>query len=419
MLAILLYPGGGMASDVGSGAASWGKQMARAPHRSYTGKEYCREKWNIIMPQMATYGQLSFHEAQNIAAFIGSATDPCGDTWFDKNLLLGGYGALTSERDKDEGETTTTALYAQHIFALLSERLLFQAELEFEKPVSPSADVEFEGAEYLNLTYFAGEHVQATVGKVLNDFNYSNLRLHPVWMNLAITQPWAAGFIPSTTLGGKLGVHWETNKNIFGATLFGGGDSDTNYLEADEMIGLRVGAYLPAKTLEMGLSAARAEENDDETVYGVYAIKKFDRLKLEGELAWDSDRMSHWIGGTVRPWRSKMGSRVSLVTRFQEFRVDEPEHVEGDDHGEEVHADSLNVAREDEHGDEEEHAEENHGEEAGHHALLPGADAKEWFFGFIYDHPAINNLHLRFQAGYVAGSGAAHDGWRAQAAFNW
>jgi len=423
----LLAPAAALAAaDASKGAVSWTKQMARAPHQTFTGKEYCREKWGIIMPQMATYGQLSFHEAQNIATFLGSASQPCGDGWFNQNVLLAGYGAITVQRDNDEGETTSRALYAQHIFVRPSQRTLFQGEFEFAKSLNPSEDVEFEGAEYLNLTYFAGDHTQVTVGKVLNDFNYSNLRLHPVWMNLAVTQPWAAGLVPSTTMGGKVGVHWEANGAILGGTVFGGSKSETRYLEADEMVGARFGAYLPASNLELGVSAAKADENDDKTVYGGYAIKKFTRTKLEGELAADSDRTTFWVGATVNPWQSGWLSRVSLVGRYQEFRVDTPvghaeEEADGHDDGD-AHVDALRLVRNEGHDEGANGVveEPGHGEEGGgHHALLPDADAKEWYLGLVYDHPAMRSVHLRFQAGYVAGSGDAHDGWRAQAAFHW
>ncbi len=461
--AILLVPMQVMAAaptDAGKGAVSWTQQMARAPHRSFTGKEYCSEKWNIIMPQMATYGQLSYHEARNIAAFLGSATEPCGDSWFAKNVLLGGYGAITHVRDDDEKESTTDALYAQHFFVNFTDRLQLQGELEFEKPLSPSGSGEFEGAEYLNLTYFAGDHVQLTAGKILNDFNYSNLRLHPVWMNLAIDAPWAAGFIPGTTQGGKIGVHHELNGAILGGTIFGGNENTSRRLAADEMVGGRFGVYLPERKLEFGVSAAEAEVNNNETVYGGYAIKKFPKLKLEGELAKDSDRMSYWIGATARPWTNNDSwwSRFSLVARFQEFDLDEAPghaeedvhaddevHEEGDAHDEvgEVHVEGLRFAANEDHGAEEVghieeeaghadeeaghedgevgHADEEvgHADEGGHHAALPEGDAKEWYFGVNYDHPPMKNVHFRLQAGYFSGSGLAHDGWRARASFHW
>jgi len=389
------------APDAGKGAVSWTQQMARAPHRTFTGKEYCKEKWDIIMPQMATYGQLSFHEARNIAAFLGSASKPCGDSWFDKNVLLAGYGVLTTQRDNDTHESETEAEYAQHLFIKFSDRTLFQSEFEFAKHLDPSEDAEFEGAEYFNLTYFAGDHVDVSVGKILNDFNFSTLRLHPAWMNLAGNLPWTAQFLPHTTMGGKIGAHWETNGAILGGTVYGGSDSETKYLEADEMVGGRFGAYLPASNLEFGVSAAKADANDDKTVYGAYAIKKFTRGKLEGEVAADSDRSSFWVGGTYQPWQSEVLSRVSLVTRFQNYHTNEPMH-----HDEDEHVDAaINVASAD--------------EEEEHHGALPEGNAKEWYLGLVYDHPAIRSVHFRLQAGYVAGSGEAHDGWRAQAAFHW
>jgi len=399
-------------ADPGQGAVSWSQQMPRAPHRIYTGKELCREQWGIVMSQMATYGQLSFKEAQNIAAFLGASSKPCGDSWAAKNVLLAGYGAVTWNRDNDEGETTIDSLYAQHIFVRPSEHTLVQAELEFAKPLDPAGDLTFEGLEYLNLSFFPGNHVQVSLGKLLSDFNYSNLRLHPVWMNLAVTQPWAAGLVPRVTMGGKIGVHGKVDGAIIGGTLFGGNDSETKYLEAQQVFGGRAGAYLPARGLEFGVSMAETDLNGDQTVYGAYGIKRFTRAKLEGEFAATSDQTTYWLGVTVRPWQSRGGwlSRFSMVTRYQEISVDQ--EAGGDAHeADEDHAAGLRAASSA--GGEEEEGE-------GHHSALPAADAKEWYFGVMYDHPtALERLHLRFQAGYVKGSGAASDGWRAQAAFHW
>ena len=41
-------------AQIAGGLNAWAKHMPRAPHATYIGQEYCREKWQIVLPQMVT-----------------------------------------------------------------------------------------------------------------------------------------------------------------------------------------------------------------------------------------------------------------------------------------------------------------------------------------------------------------------------
>ena len=423
-------------SQIVSGLNAWAKHMPRAPHATYIGQEYCREKWQIILPQMVTYAQMPFSQARDIAQYMGMNTQPCADNWVARHILLGGFGnvGLTVE----DGEETLDLTYAQHLFSLLAPRLLLQFEGEFSAPLYPDPDLQFDGVEYLNLTYFLGDRFSLKGGKVLNDFLFSNLRLHPSWITPYQDMPWVSALAPATTLGGKLGWNVGLGKGLLlVGTVFGGEGSTSRYFAAGKMVGARIGGFIPKHRLEFGVSGV-GNFNARDPVIGAYIIKKWTTVTLHGETAADKDRFLYWVGTTYKPWAGKSGllSRLGVVGRWQQVAVLHQSDDEAEeDHDEETgdHTDTDNdlahrnaanriITRSEEEGHDEaedgEAGEHGAGDGGAHHGVIPSDDAQELYLGVIYDH-AWKRIHVRFKIGGAIGFGEARDMFLTSIAFHW
>ncbi len=411
----------GAKEDLAAGASGWGKQMQRAPHPAFAGPEFCKDKWRIILSQMSTYGQLKYDEAMNIAGFVQLAAPDCADDWLSKHVLFSGYGGVGFAVDED-GEYESGTAYSQQIYALLRDRLLLQVEGEFTRPFSSEYSTEFEGFDYLNLTYFLNNNVHASAGKLLSDFNFSNIRLHPGWINPYAELPWSTSFTPMSTLGGKLSFTKDVREGVnVHATVWGGVESSGRYFDAQQLAGVRLGASLPKHRLEVGTSFALVGDEAD-PVLGAYFIKKWTDFDFSGELAVDDNRLTYWAGSTFRPF----DNGITFVARWQGISVDAPRGPVAQLHEEPGHEEpgheepTHEEPGHEEPGHEEPGHEEplgpphadvagGHGGDGGHgaHGGAPEEDAGELYLGVNYDIPRFQlrgrSFDTRLKAGYAFG----------------
>jgi hypothetical protein len=102
-------------------------------------------------------------------------------------FLITGYG-LTGY-SKTQGVASTFATEVSPILLWqLNERLLFQAETEFEMEEELATNV-----EYAHVSYLAADFVSFGAGKFLTPFGIFNQRLHPGWINKVPNSPLAFG----------------------------------------------------------------------------------------------------------------------------------------------------------------------------------------------------------------------------------
>ncbi len=327
------------------------------------------------MLQMATIGQIPYSEAVSIANYMSGFAPEARPDWISRHFVFPGYsGARFNLREEKEVEVE----YAQRILGLLGDRLLLYAEPEFE--VKFNAEEEVDAAlEFMNLTYFLGDRLQITGGLILTDFNISNVRLHPMWINLSQDLPWARYFVPETTLGGKIGWNVTVGKATLYGTFFSGRETKTPYIEAENVVGARVGTFMPALELELGLSYAYIKE-EKENVFGGYLVKRIGPGRIQGEFATSKEKGStYWLeASSSLDFLGAVGERITPVIRWQQYSAKDlpPENV-------------------------------------------PQGDAQELYIGLNLDLLRSGPYLARLQAGYAFGFKAAEDKAKVSLIFRW
>jgi len=107
-----------------------------------------------------------------------------------------GVGAFTAVRD---GASTFSSAIAPILLWQLNDRVLFQAEPEFEMAEALETNV-----EYAHVSYLALDFLTLGAGKFLTPFNIFSQRLHPAWINKLPTAPLAfghGGIVPGSGVG--------------------------------------------------------------------------------------------------------------------------------------------------------------------------------------------------------------------------
>lgn len=121
-------------------------------------------------------------------------------------FMIRGYGhtGLNTMKSGDEKESSFVGSAFSPIFLFKhSDRLIFEAELEFELE---SNDLEI-GLEYANVSYILGKNATIRAGKFLLPFGTFMERLHPAWINRFPTRPLGFGhdgIAPSSGIGVEL-----------------------------------------------------------------------------------------------------------------------------------------------------------------------------------------------------------------------
>ncbi len=122
-------------------------------------------------------------------------------------FMIRGYGhsGLNYEKvnDEDPDVSFVGATFAPIFLFKHSDRLLFEAELEFELE---DGEVKV-GFEYANFNYVLNKYITARAGKFLLPFGTFMERLHPAWINRLSTLPLGFGHdgvAPSSGIGVEL-----------------------------------------------------------------------------------------------------------------------------------------------------------------------------------------------------------------------
>lgn len=121
-------------------------------------------------------------------------------------FLVRGYGSAGYHSANDEGEkesTFNTGTFAPIFLFKLSDRLMFETELEF---AFEDGDLE-TGLEYANIMYIMNDYMTVRAGKFLLPFGTFMERLHPSWINELSSVPLGFGhdgISPSSGVGIEL-----------------------------------------------------------------------------------------------------------------------------------------------------------------------------------------------------------------------
>lgn len=394
--------------DLAGSIQSWSEQTRRAPHYGFTGTEYNKDEWPIIMLRMATIGQMPYSEAMQIANYLSllapeskAYPEPLG--WLNSHFVVNGIGYFSSDLKNKEHETGM--LFSPNIYARFGERWLLQLEPEFNLSLHPGKkDFDLEGIEYVHLTYFAGDHLQLTAGKIINDFNFSRARLHSNWANVSQDLPWASSFVPESTLGGKVGWNYQIAEGVrLNGSFWGGTGRTEPRFEADPMFGTRMGAYFPERNLEAGVSYATTR---GENIVGGYFIKTMEPVKLQGEVVKSMDKgTAYWLEASVNfkalPIRNETAkailSRVTPVLRWQQFWAKGRGHHEESEEVSDMGMESS----------------------GGHDESLPEKNAQELYAGLNYELFRYGPYTVKFQIGHGFGFGETGNTTKAGIVFRW
>lgn len=224
-----------------------------------------------------------------LAVFIATSTIYSQEKNNSKEtrFMVRGYGSasfisLDSADEEDSGSSFNMGTFAPIFLYKLSDRLMFETELEFGYE-----DGELEVmVEYANLTYVLNDYMTARAGKFLLPFGTFVERYHPSWINKLATAPLGFGhgaISPSSGVGVELrgafnaggskfnyavyatnGPVLKTDEHSAGMLAFGS-TTDNN---SNKAIGGRVG-YLPFtdSSLELGFSFMNSKAGDAHSEY--------------------------------------------------------------------------------------------------------------------------------------------------------
>lgn len=113
-------------------------------------------------------------------------------------FVITGYGVAAYTAEKD-GPSRFTSEVSPILLWQLNERILFQAETEFEMEEELETNV-----EYAQVSYLATDFLNIGAGKFLTPFNIFSQRLHPAWINKLPNSPLVFGhdgLVPGSGVG--------------------------------------------------------------------------------------------------------------------------------------------------------------------------------------------------------------------------
>lgn len=100
-------------------------------------------------------------------------------------FVVAGYGTAGWRTVQDGGVNSFFGSLSPLLLFQFGERLLFEAELEFEI----EDGVTQTGLEYAQVDYFLNDNLTLVAGKFLVPFGVFGERLHPTWINRSATNP--------------------------------------------------------------------------------------------------------------------------------------------------------------------------------------------------------------------------------------
>ena len=122
----------------------------------------------------------------------------------ESNFHFTGF-AFTRFTDGEGSDSSFTAAVAPIILWELSDRLLFETELEFGLETEDGEGTTEVELEYAHASFILNDYVTLGAGKFLTPFGIFGERLHPAWINKLPDAPLAfghhGGLVPMSSLG--------------------------------------------------------------------------------------------------------------------------------------------------------------------------------------------------------------------------
>jgi hypothetical protein len=104
-----------------------------------------------------------------------------------QKFKLSGYGSFDFANPSDGNGSFVQAIFAPVFTWRATDRLFFQAEVEFASE-GDNYDGAFE-LEFANINYMLGKHITVYAGKFLGPLGNFQPRLHPAWINKSVNKP--------------------------------------------------------------------------------------------------------------------------------------------------------------------------------------------------------------------------------------
>lgn len=177
-----------------------------------------------------------------------------------------GVGAYTAVKD---GPSNFTAEIAPILLWQLNERILFQAETEFEMAEELETNV-----EYAQVSYLATDFLSLGAGKFLTPFNIFSQRLHPAWINKLADAPLVFGhdgLVPGSGVGAYIRGGIPIGPTRASYAFYGmnaptvmtmgedAGMIEPTDLSNDRAYGGRIGLFALRSGIEVGVSYQRSD----------------------------------------------------------------------------------------------------------------------------------------------------------------
>ena len=255
-------------------------------------------------------------------------------------------GAVAFETFTDGGATSYSAPYVEpFVTAPLGKHFLFETRdflLESVSPrTSPQSDQThlFYGVGFLQMNYYATNHLTFVAGKFLIPFGTYNERLTPVWISNYLDSPliFNIGTLAGGTgTGGEVrGSALSTSKVSIDYAAYLSSNVAGNHFTSTHGAGGRVDVYFPEARLEVGASYTRQLQNVNSNFSGfhVWWEPKNLPMRIRSEYAHAPHSQGYWIETTYRlsQWKgpNSVLGRLEPGFRMQQSFRNAPDPSDG------------------------------------------------------------------------------------------
>jgi len=174
----------------------------------------------IVLISVIMFGFQIQAQTYNFETDSTSISDPYKPS--KSQFMIRGYGHLglnSINKDGDKESSYQGSVFAPIFLFKHSDRLMFEAELEF---VLDGNELE-TGLEYANVMYVLHKNITIRAGKFLLPFGTFGERLHPSWINRLPTGPLGFGhdgISPSSGVGVELRGAFEIGKSKLNYAIY-------------------------------------------------------------------------------------------------------------------------------------------------------------------------------------------------------
>lgn len=309
-------------------------------------QEQSRDKVRALEDQLAS------------VAVENSASGGVDADWVDRRIeqfqhsdqsrfFLSGYGKAQFSDVLGDGDSTFNVQFNPIFHFRLTDKLHFNAELEFELDDGGETEIELE---YATIDFLATDWLTLTAGKFLTPFNVFGPKLHPPWINKLASRP-----VIYAKSGGVTDVIADVGIMASGGTELWNQDSKWNYAvyltngaigeedgvlefentpdaDSNKAVGGRVG-FLPIPNLEVGFSGqtGKSKEQGRYNLIGADLWYSLAGFELRSEFSRAETDRGHWgyyvqgaydLGENINETTGVMGvlGRMEPVVRWGETK---------------------------------------------------------------------------------------------------